>query len=309
MKEAQGATSRQLVSYDSFGNLTNLTTAGSSFPIPVSASTNRLLGPGTTYRADGSLSTITLGGEPIVYTFDGLGKMKYLQTQGEARVFFYDASDDRLLAWDCPSGDCDAASRYLRWTVRGLSGELLRAYGETRRDNRRWLEDFVYQNGRLLAAARRNDSGGEDRFAFALDHLSSTRQIYDWSGNLVESHSYYPFGQEVGAAGATDFVQKFTGHERDPNSFGMGQLDCQNFGNYVWGMLAAASGIPLQIAQRGAGLYSAIGPNARPEWTLPIGSTIPLVNPPYGDDPNDSYWIEVGWLEYQNIQYEIPRNR
>ncbi len=462
VKEAQGATSRQLVSYDSFGNLTNLTTAGSSFPIPVSASTNRLLGPGTTYRADGSLSTITLGGEPIVYTFDGLGKMKYLQTQGEARVFFYDASDDRLLAWDCPSGDCDAASRYLRWTVRGLSGELLRAYGETRRDNRRWLEDFVYQNGRLLAAARRNDSGGEDRFAFALDHLSSTRQIYDWSGNLVESHSYYPFGQEVGAAGATDFVQKFTGHERDPNSFGMGQLDymharysspivgrfltvdavgalatepstlnrysyvfnrptvfkdsrglfpgsdiyvdlcltigacyddlvtvtssflpgtrdisllfgyptygkdgkgtagtsppaekfdvmavlrdaktnwlmlpyfaynsrtggdwdpkrhcdqtdtavpCQNFGNYVWGMLAAASGIPLQIAQRGAGLYSAIGPNARPEWTLPIGSTIPLVNPPYGDDPNDSYWIEVGWLEYQNIQYEIPRNR
>ena len=462
LKESQGVTTRQLATYDNFGNLTSLMTAGSSFTIPASPVTNRLLGAGTSYRADGSLSAITLGGEAIAYTYDGLGKLKYLQTPAEARVFFYDASDDRLLAWDCPTGSCGAVDRYLRWTVRGLKGEVLRAYDETQRDNRRWLEDFVYQNGRMIAATRRNSSGTEDRFAFALDHLASTRQVYDWSGNLVRSHSYYPFGQEVGAPDAADFVHKFTGHERDLISSDMSQLDymharytspilgrfltvdpiggfarqpsslnrysyvfnrpttftdprglfpwaevyvdiclqkglcyddlvtvkstylpasrdltllfgyatfgregigsegssppaekfdvmavlrdaktnwlilpyfiwnsrtggdwdpkrhcdqldvkqpCQHFGNYVWGMLAAASGISLEVAQRGAGAYSALGPNAQDAWTWPMGSKWPLVDPPYGDDPIDSYWIRVGWLEYQKIQYEVPTNR
>ena len=225
VKEAQGATTRQQATYDNFGNITNLTTAGSSFPIPVSSTTNRLGGTGTTYRADGSLSTMTAGGEPFAYTFDGLGQMKYLQSQSEARVFFYDASDDRLLAWDCPTNNCQASGSYLRWTVRGLSGEVLRSYDETRRDDRRWLEDFVYQNGRLLAATRRNESGGEDRFAFALDHLGSTRQVYNWNGSLAESHTFYPFGQEVAAPGVADFKHKFTGHERDQNDSGMGMLD------------------------------------------------------------------------------------
>jgi RHS repeat-associated protein len=109
--------------------------------------------------------------------------------------------------------------------VRGLGGEVLRSYDETRRDDRRWLEDFVYQNGRLLAATRRNETGGEDRFAFALDHLGSTRRVYDWSGNLVQSNTYYPFGQEAAAPGAADFAHKFTGHERDQNDSGLGMLD------------------------------------------------------------------------------------
>lgn len=227
LKEVQGAATRQQATYDNFGNLTSLATAGSAFPIPVSATTNRLGGGGTIYRADGSLTQVTLGGERMAYTFDGLGQMKYLQTEGAARIFFYDAYDDRLLAWDCPNGNCEDTGRYLRWTVRGLGGETLRAYDETRRDNRRWLEDLVYQDGsRLLAAHRRNDeTGGEDRFAFVLDHLGSTRAVYDWSGNLKATHNYYPFGQEVAAPAATDFKQKFTGHERDRNGSAMSQLD------------------------------------------------------------------------------------
>jgi hypothetical protein len=119
----------QSLSYDAFGNILSLNTDGSTQSNPTRSSTNRL---NADYDAGGNLTDVTLGGETYEYTYDPLNMMKYLQSDtGQARVFLYDADDERIMTFDCAfvDGDC-ATEPQLTTTIRGLDGKVLRIYNQ-----------------------------------------------------------------------------------------------------------------------------------------------------------------------------------
>lgn len=77
---------------------------------------------------------------------------------------------------------------------------------------------------------------------------------------------------------------------------------CQNFGNYAWGMLAAAFGFELITTQRGAGLYQVWSGRSKWDWSHPVPVLPALSEPPYGDDPIDHYWVTRGWTDYSEMK-------
>ncbi len=102
-----GASKVQKMTYDVVGNITRLETDGSVFNTLTNPATNHLSGNGASYDAGGNVTEITLGGIDYDYTYDGLNRMKHLQsTSGEARVFLYDADDERIFNIRCAFGSC-----------------------------------------------------------------------------------------------------------------------------------------------------------------------------------------------------------
>jgi uncharacterized protein RhaS with RHS repeats len=125
--------------------------------------------------------------------------MKYLQSDtGQARVFLYDADDERIMTFDCAfvDGDC-AVPAQLTTTIRGLDGKVLHVYNQPFGGAWNWERDYVYRDGQLLASVEPDTEGGEDTVHFHLDHLGSPRQITDEAGAQAAFHTYYPFGGEA----------------------------------------------------------------------------------------------------------------
>ena len=60
------------------------------------------------------------------------------------------------------------------------------------------------------------------------------------------------------------------------------------FGNFNYGAVGHALGIPDHILLKAAGLAQARAGTSLPEWGNPNGG------PPYGDDPQDQAWIRAG---------------
>jgi RHS repeat-associated protein len=202
-----GATKQQYA-FDAFGNLTSITRGGSTYPISVDSSTNRINNP-VTY--DGAGNMTSWGG--YSYGWYSFSDLRSLQGPGllPNLLFAYDAGGERDAIYDSNAGT-------YTYTLRGLDGKVLREYrvvGGTWS----WSKDYVYREGQLLAAV---DSAGTRHFH--LDHLGSPRLITDSNGNLLEYHAFWAYGGEVGTAGSCDERMKFTGHERD-NQCSAGILD------------------------------------------------------------------------------------
>jgi RHS repeat-associated protein len=216
----------QSLTYDAFGNILSLNTDGSVQSTPTDEATNRMTDAG--YDAGGNVTDLTLGGETYQYTYDPLNMMKYLQSDtGQARVFLYDADDERIMTFDCAFVDAACAvPAQLTTTIRGLDVKVLRVYKQPFGGAWDWERDYVYRDGQLLASVGPRADGGEDTVHFHLDHLGSPRQITDEDGMEVAFHTYYPFGGEATDPSQDDVQLKFTGHERDDNgSAGAGVLD------------------------------------------------------------------------------------
>lgn len=213
----------QTTSFDAYGNITSMTTAGQTRTLTTNVSTNRLSGAGMSYDEAGNLTTAAVDGFNFEYTYDGLNAMKFYQSQSESKVFSYDADGERLETFRCPGNVCGEGEGNERFTLRGLNGEVLRIYeGET--GNRGWVEDYVYANGRPLARVRA-DAGGEVVEYLHLDHLGSARKVTNELAEEVTKHEYYPFGEETTAPSGGDTKLKFTGHERDDGSGSSDELD------------------------------------------------------------------------------------
>ena len=153
--------------------------------------------------------------------------MKHLQSSnGEARVFLYDADDERIFNIRCAFGSCPGENGLWTATVRDLGHRVLRTFEQNEGSTWRWKRDHVYRGVNLLAAYEPNGTGGEDTRHFHHDHLGTPRQITDQGGGEVARHTYYPFGGEATNPNQNELTQKFTGHERDDNgSNGPGKLD------------------------------------------------------------------------------------
>ena len=72
----------------------------------------------------------------------------------------------------------------------------------------------------------------------------------------------------------------------------------EDFGNYHFGYVAAAYGLPREFAKFGAGVYQIYRGTSKLEWYKS-----------YFDDPNDQYWIDEGYNDYINNYYHCGCNQ
>ncbi len=107
------------------------------------------------------------------------------------------------------SGPTTWSANLSHWTIRDLSGKVLRDYVN---NNGTWglQSDYFYRDGLLLAAETRTG-----QYHYHLDHLGTPRLITTISGTQAAYHAYYPFGEEATAFSQDTERMKFTGHERD----------------------------------------------------------------------------------------------
>lgn len=78
---------------------------------------------------------------------------------------------------------------------------------------------------------------------------------------------------------------------RGPWDYKQHHPELENFGNFHYGAIGYAAGIPAEILLMGAGFAQEMAKTTRKRW----GHW--YQKPPYGDDPHDQYWIRQG-IEY-----------
>lgn len=74
----------------------------------------------------------------------------------------------------------------------------------------------------------------------------------------------------------------------------------ENFGNFHYGVVAAAMGIPEDVALRAAGYAQEQAGTSKDEWGNPID-----IGGSYGDDPNDQQQIKEGYEYYNSGLYRV----
>jgi len=83
---------------------------------------------------------------------------------------------------------------------------------------------------------------------------------------------------------------------KGPWDFKQQNKDYADGGNFHYGIIAEAAGIPDWLIMRAPGVAQIRAGTSKEEYGKPWGS------PPYGDDPNDQYWIQKG-RDYYNSHY------
>ncbi len=189
--------------YDPFGNLTGITGVNGR-TLAVNRATNRLSGA-VVY--DGRGNILAWGSQ--LYSYDALGMMS--TRNYPEHTYIYTADEERLWTFRWQGS---FESLVETWTVRDLDGKVLSIF-ENPKGTNPWtfLKDYVYRGGKLLATDTALTSR-RSRQHFSLDHLGSSRLTTDRNGAPIASHTYYPYGEEVGAAFDSEQL-RFTGHERD----------------------------------------------------------------------------------------------
>ncbi|OOE81499.1 type IV secretion protein Rhs [Salinivibrio siamensis] len=105
---------------------------------------------------------------------------------------------------------------------------------------------------------------------------ANMKMIRNKFGKLVGAIDYYWFYEQVRNGGAWDYKQ-------------IGPYE--DFGNFHYGAVGYAGGIPEAILLRAAGCAQMRAGTSLDEWNNCLGDV------PYGDDPNDQKQIKLG-IEY-----------
>jgi len=84
--------------------------------------------------------------------------------------------------------------------------------------------------------------------------------------------------------------------------------DYEDFGNFNYGATGAAFGFPDTILLNEAGRAQQAAGTSLPSWGSPGPSLFPFLGTaPFGDDPQDQYWIKEGIDFYRNReQWNTP---
>ena len=243
--------SRQVFTYDRYGNLTQVITETgqlatakdiTTFHFGVDPQTNRLTRPcapnESCLKAESYDSSGNVTGMPsTTLTWDALGALAELQ-DGTLRheQYLYDADGERVATISIPLAGGPEIRRY---TLRGPDGKVVRELEDSISGTTHtwtWTKDYVYRGGALLATVERTATG-EERRHFHLDHLGTPRLITNDDGFVQAEHSYWPFGQDAPGSTADNERMKFTGHERDLNRVHGPELDYMHARYYsaLWG--------------------------------------------------------------------------
>lgn len=198
----------QAFTYDAFGNLTTITTDGTTLDANIDVATNRMLSSSTSAAGATAVAVYDAAGNVrardgiFTYDYDALAMMTALTGPAQDEVYVYGVGDERIATVSAAH-----AAPVWSWTIRDAA-RVLRRF-EQSGGQWTWREDYVYRDGAVLAAV----VGGETRH-FHLDHLGSPRVTTADSGRVVARHAYYPYGREIGASDDAERL-RFTGHERD----------------------------------------------------------------------------------------------
>jgi RHS repeat-associated protein len=102
----------------------------------------------------------------------------------------------------------DSVESGIRYTLRGLFGQVLREYFELN-GSWSWVKDHIWAGGELIATVEPSGIKHLHR-----DHLGSVRLETSGTGAVVATHSYWPFGEEMTVTSSSERY-RFAGHERD----------------------------------------------------------------------------------------------
>ena len=220
-----GPTQRtQSYQYDRFGNLTFVTTDGIGQSLDTDPATNHKTGAYIDYDASGNLAAqpITVG-KPWQYRYDPFNMLwDVTRLEGGGWINVYGPGDERTWVIDWTGGS-DVANWKETYTLRGLDGAPLRQYAvEGGNASGHWslTRDYIWRGNALLAAVRDPGTTNEKTVYFHPDHLGSPRILTDAAGDTIETHVYFPFGQEAYVNPGDGDVLQFTGHERDDYAAG-----------------------------------------------------------------------------------------
>ena len=188
--------------HDRFGNRTdgssNATHLPTYYPVPsVDASTNRISDANFRYDYAGNLTQAPPAPGAAVQTFAYDGERRLTSFNNGVVVFSYDGEGNRVKK-QVPASNA--------------------------------ITFFVYDLNRNLVAEYSNTAavGSGTKFITA-DALGSTRVVTDANQNVLARFDYLPFGEDMptsignrssvqGYNNTDDTRQKFTGHERDPET-------------------------------------------------------------------------------------------
>jgi RHS repeat-associated protein len=299
--------------YDPYGNITKHVVGATTTLLSVVSSTNRFTtGSPSPYTYDpvGNLASDA----EATYAYDPFSMLQEKDYQNKLPEYYiYTASDERI---GVKYGN--ATDGTTMWSIRDFGGNVLRQYEG--HDNQptmawRWVEDYVYRDGQLLAAERVAEEGG--RRHFHLDHLGSPRLVTAQSNtnNEMSEHDFAPFGMEtnplwqetVGGFDRED-PKRFTGHERDYASDGQLQttryLDYMHARFYSPGAGRFLSVDPVMNTKRAAG-----HPQAWNRYAYVLNNPMRLIDPTGKYDVNctDGSKREQARCNAAATRFEIQR--
>lgn len=114
------------------------------------------------------------------------------------------------------------------------------------------------------------------------DYPDSTPDDYNVDSNIEKASNMniFEFYDSVKNGSEWDYKQEDSSYE--------------DLGNFNYGATGSAVGLDDDTLERAAGLAQKIAGTSTEEFGSPLGDE------PYGDDPNDNYWINEG-IKYYNI--------
>lgn len=214
--QAPGGARSQTFTYDSFGNLSAISTsvnggAAQARNVAITSATNRfqttcLAGLSPCWRGGhdvaGNVTTLTSDlGSGLSFSHYATDELRVSTLLGVETRYGYDADGERAATYRSGDG--------FRIYLRDLSNKVLREYQDN--GTWSWKEDFVWRDGSLLATI-----GAESGLKHVhLDHLGTPRLITDRCGMALLREDYYPYGEIAWSSAANDERMRFTGHERD----------------------------------------------------------------------------------------------
>jgi RHS repeat-associated protein len=212
---AGGAGNHQDYKYDLYGNRVSSTTTGSGCvsgtdcqedPVTIDPATNRITSNSAQYDTSGNLTAID---SLYTYSWDGAGMMTEQVASRTHYQYVYDANDERIAIYT-PS------AKTWQFTLRDPAHNVIREVTAAQSSGTwtwTWNRDHVYRGSQILATVTATDTQH-----FHLDHLGTPRIVTNAGGQLIGTHTYYPFGTALAEQSSTESPlesHKFTGHERD----------------------------------------------------------------------------------------------
>jgi RHS repeat-associated protein len=253
-------------SYNAFGFMTGMAKNGAwqTFVADAGGGTNRISGVGY----DGAGQVTSFWGR--VFGWYPTGQLRSVGWSGQSLTFGYDASGERM-------GWSDSTEVGVRYTFRGLSGQVLREYFELN-GTWSWVKDYVWGGNELVATVEPTGVKHLHR-----DHLGSTRLETSGTGTVVASHTYWPFGEEMTATSSTERY-RFAGHERDLGS-GYDSMHARSYAS-VNGRFFSPDPVRGNPAQpQSLNLYAYVANNPV-NWVDPDGMRAEVGTVSVGDDLN-----------------------
>jgi YD repeat-containing protein len=179
---------KQAYTYDDFGNLTTITTAGagqSTLTVDTSSNQVKTVSSGAaavtpTYDDVGNLKEYGTA----TYAYDSLNMLTRSTIDGVTRYYIYTAGDERI-----GTVEVSASGTRSDWTIRDTAGQVLRRLSQESSGGWKWQEDYIYRGGQMLAAEVPDSARTRH---FHLDHLGTPRLITGNGGVEISRHDYHP---------------------------------------------------------------------------------------------------------------------